>query len=118
MGMYSTHKEIPSAVLAKLLEKPMDEAHVDEILFDREGGWRPELCVTTSPGAFTCAHLPLGEDDQRVLGELDCGKHGVDTVPFAWYLAQSGTPERGAALAELLDVMTIGRSLDEIADRP
>ncbi|GAA1558369.1 hypothetical protein GCM10009827_094150 [Dactylosporangium maewongense] len=105
MGMYPEYKEIPAALLARLLEHPDDEEWVDGLLF--EAG---DADATTAPGwsaaasystltdeelraRFTWPHLTFSAAQQRRLGALDLGKY-PDPDWFSHFLFAADTPER------------------------
>ncbi|MBC7794578.1 MAG: hypothetical protein H7Z43_12815 [Clostridia bacterium] len=47
MGMYATKKEIPAAILEKVLSAPDNADFVDSVLFTEEGDWKAELLQTS-----------------------------------------------------------------------
>ncbi|MFB9186403.1 hypothetical protein ACFFX1_50485 [Dactylosporangium sucinum] len=105
MGMYPEYKEIPAALLARLLEHPDDEEWVDGLLFeagDPDSGAAPgwSAAASSSPltddelrTRFTWPHLTFSADQQRRLGGLGLGKY-PDPDWFSHLLVAADAPER------------------------
>jgi hypothetical protein len=103
--MYPAYKEIPAALLARLLERPDDEEWVDGLLFeavDPDSGTAPGWstaanCSTLTDEElrtrFTWPHLAFSTEQQRRLGGLDLGKY-PDPDWFGHLLFAADTPER------------------------
>ncbi|MET7402323.1 hypothetical protein ABZS66_53465 [Dactylosporangium sp. NPDC005572] len=105
MGMYPQYKEIPTDLLARVLERPDDAAWVDGLLFeagDPDAGTAPDWSAAASRSAladeelharFTWPRLAFSAEQRRSLGGLDLGKY-PDPDWFGHLLAAAGTPER------------------------
>ncbi|BCJ64873.1 hypothetical protein GCM10009779_61310 [Polymorphospora rubra] len=105
MGMYPAYKEIPAALLTRLLERPDDEEWVDGLLFEAGDpdsgtapGWSAAVSYSTLTdeelrARFTWPHLTFSAEQQRRLGGLDLGKH-PDPDWFSHLLFAADTPQR------------------------
>lgn len=126
MGMYQTEKEVPPSVLEQLLRNPGSADWVDGLLFDEAGGWKHEVTrsmlgddVLQQRFGFTL--VPRTLEQMRMLGELDCGKYGVDddwpTLTYLLRALEGGNS--GESLTFLFDTLRAatqpGSPVDELA---
>nr|BFE58665.1 hypothetical protein GCM10020063_031910 [Dactylosporangium thailandense] len=97
MGMYEEYKEIPAALLARLLEHPRDSAWVDGLLFEANR-WSAAASWSTLAdedlrARFTWPHLAFSTEQRRRLGSYDCGKY-PDPDWFGHFLFAADTEQR------------------------
>lgn len=112
MGMYQTEKEVPPSVLEQLLRNPSSPDWVDGLLFDAAGEWKREVTRSTLTDLelqqrFDCHQLPRTLEQMRTLGELDCGKYGVDDEwpTFAYVLRALEGGQPGESLTFLFETL-------------